>query len=379
MSEAEGNQLRNLLIKIKDWSWVVDTSNRHRVSPLIYYHLTNINGGLQSQVPDEHFEKLKHAYLFSLMVNSRLMKRLGLLLEKYDEAEIPVIILKGPALCLSVYPDPALRPFSDLDILISRDNLQKAKSLMPELGYSIIYGSYRNPDNLNEELGCEWSYIDGPNVVEVHWDLLDKLAPFDIDIKRYWDGALEKAVDGQKVLIFSPENQLLHLCLHQYKHHWENLRELVDIAGVIKTYGESIKWERILDESSRSGVGRCVYYSLYLSNQILGTKVPEKVMNDLGRTAGVGFWGSQMIKIVEDNILADHIPRRLWKLLLVNSYRDRLAVLREIVLRPFSRKQEDSRATEVGAGKLSKIRSLLHSVRVNRRFFFDSLKRVFKR
>lgn len=379
MSAAEGDRLRLLLKRVKDWPWIVNTSNRHKISPLIYYHLTHTFAELKEFVPEEHFENLKHAYLFSLMANSRLMKRLDLLIEKFSEAEVPMIVLKGPALCLSVYPDLALRPFSDLDILIVQEDLKQAKSLLPDLGYSIIYGSYRNPDHLNEELGCEWSYIDGSYVVELHWNLLDKLAPYHIDIGRFWDGALEKNLDGRKILVFSPENQLMHLCLHQYKHHWQNLRELVDITEVIRFYGQSIDWKKVLDESSRHGISRCVYYSLLLSNRILDAGVPVHIMNDLCKMAGAGYWGSRMINIVEDNILADHIPRRLWKLLLVNTYRDRLSVLREIIIRPFSRTGETSQAIEVKTSKREKFRSLLASLQTNRRFFFDSLKRLLGR
>jgi hypothetical protein len=52
---------------------------------------------------------------------------------------IPAIPYKGPVLAASLYEDLAVRPFSDLDILIKRKDVLKAMDLMTSLGYRPHY------------------------------------------------------------------------------------------------------------------------------------------------------------------------------------------------------------------------------------------------
>ncbi len=358
---------------------MLDKSNRHRVSPLLFHHLGSVEDAGRDAVPGEIFEGLRKSYVYSLMNNSRLMKRLEPLLEAFNDRGIPLFILKGPALCMTVYPDPGLRPFTDLDLLIRRQDLPAAKEIMPRLGYELVSGCYRNPDHLNEQLGCEWSYVNQGTVAEIHWDLLDKLAPYSIDIERFHRKAVKKKVGGKEVLIFSPENQLMHLCLHQYKHHWENLRELTDIHAVLVEYGDAMDWEQVLADSAVHGISRCVYYSLRLATDVLGAHAPPAFMADIRAQAGAGWWGERLTGIIEEDILADHLPRRLWKLILVNGYRDRLEVLREIMARPFASKGDSAKAAEVKSGALGKAKTLLKAGYKNRGVATDFLKGIFRR
>ena len=47
-----------------------------------------------------------------------------------------MIPLKGPALAEALYPDPGLRPFTDLDLLVRREDAARAVALLGEVGRS---------------------------------------------------------------------------------------------------------------------------------------------------------------------------------------------------------------------------------------------------
>ena len=61
----------------------------------------------------------------------------------------------------TLYPDPALRPMGDLDLLVRRENLERAVPLVREMGYWENIPE-RRPDQL---MGHHYNFIDEKNMV----------------------------------------------------------------------------------------------------------------------------------------------------------------------------------------------------------------------
>jgi hypothetical protein len=61
--------------------------------------------------------------------------QLGEILTAFARAGVAVIVLKGPALASEHYPDPALRPFTDLDLLVRRHDRDRAIDVLSAVGY----------------------------------------------------------------------------------------------------------------------------------------------------------------------------------------------------------------------------------------------------
>src|SRR4051794_40672715 len=47
----------------------------------------------------------------------------------------PAIVLKGPAISDRLYPDPGLRPYGDLDLIVTRGSLEAARGALSAIGY----------------------------------------------------------------------------------------------------------------------------------------------------------------------------------------------------------------------------------------------------
>jgi hypothetical protein len=60
---------------------------------------------------------------------------LEVVLAALTEAGLLTILLKGAALAYTLYPDPALRPMSDLDLLIHPQDLKQAVQVIQSMGY----------------------------------------------------------------------------------------------------------------------------------------------------------------------------------------------------------------------------------------------------
>ncbi len=149
-----------------------------------------------------------------------LQKALTSALELLERARVPVIVLKGGALALSVYPDPPLRPMNDIDLLVPPDAVETAVAALRSGGFLV-------PD---EETASFWkrAYFhlplrapgDGYVLVELHWGIAqaDRHHPVTDELFRASLPLPEAAGSARRL---GPEDMLVHLSLHHAYHYFE--------------------------------------------------------------------------------------------------------------------------------------------------------------
>ena len=141
-------------------------AGREGVAPLLAYVLRH-EPMLHSALLDRLETEWRRAKGRSLHAAESLRS----LLEAFRVAGIPAIPLKGPLLAERLYPDPALRPTSDLDLLIGKADLGRVDELLSRLGYR------RAPDAHTFEFDVAYDRATFYNhaeltPVDLHWDLL---------------------------------------------------------------------------------------------------------------------------------------------------------------------------------------------------------------
>jgi hypothetical protein len=86
------------------------------------------------------------------------------------------------------------------------------------------------------------------------------------------------------VLALSPEDLLLHLCLHSaYGHGWKQfdggLRQLADIAAVVRHHAATLDWHRVGQRAHDWRAERCVWLGLVTARDLLQAPVPDAVLD----------------------------------------------------------------------------------------------------
>lgn len=76
------------------------------MGPLLYHHLTPRFADLPAPVP----RQLRAIYLRHRQANEVRLRVLAEILDRFEERDILVTVLKGPLLIDQVYHDPGLRP-----------------------------------------------------------------------------------------------------------------------------------------------------------------------------------------------------------------------------------------------------------------------------
>lgn len=248
------------------------------------------------------------------------------------EAGIPAVLLKGAALRLTGYHDPAERPFGDIDVLVARDDLDAAVRSLTSLGYSgqseslsQLYLEHHHHLILNKPPGFK---------VEMHWALLPVRYPLKLDPTAFLRETVELASASRHgIRAPRPELMLLHVAVQNVEDNFAKLRRLVDIDRITRSAAE-FDWDYLARETRRLRLESVTALSLRLTQLLLGTPLPAGFIARLGMPT---LSRLHLPLLDPVGLVVDHVakPRTaVQRLLLVWSVangRDRARFLRDIV------------------------------------------------
>jgi hypothetical protein len=261
-----------------DWSGVADTADRYELAPLLFKRLKQ--GEARARVPADVWERLRLAYFASAGKNVRLHRGLQPVLAGLRSAGIPVIALKGAYLADAVYGDVAVRPMSDVDLMVPRAEAARAQATLVQIGGILASG--------DGERWCGRRAHLSPVVIrglpfEVHWAIIDPAEAVSVDTAGIWSRARPALVARVNVLALSREDLLLHLCLHACRREGlqAGLRPFCDISETISRFGNDIDWVQVSGRAHEWGAVRYVGLTLHLARVMLNARVPDGVLESL--------------------------------------------------------------------------------------------------
>jgi hypothetical protein len=263
-----------------EWLELLQTTSRQHVTGLLYHNL-NVRGYLPA-VPEEIALEMKAAYMHTVGRNLQLYGELKRIVQVFQEVSIPVIGLKGIVLADRVYDNLAPRLIGDLDLLVPRAQLEQAARLILALGYAPEKPYFPEVDTAVSPHLTPFSKK-GVGSLELHWTITDPRKHYCIDEAELWERAVPARLGDTDILSLSPEDLLLHLCLHtSYQHQFAfGLRTICDIGRVIQHYDQSLDWEQVLARARRWNWVRGTYLALRVANETLGAAVPPQTMRAL--------------------------------------------------------------------------------------------------
>ena len=337
-------KMQRLLDGPLDWGYLLQAAVRQAIPQLLFHNLRRRETG--NKVPPRIMDRLAKIYYANVFRHQRFSRALEEVLEALQRAGIEVIVLKGMALAPQVYPDPALRQCGDIDLLVRKDDLPSVERILLELGYTV-----GTEEHQAEQLGRHHYHLsywrDGGRLkLEVHWDLLPHPNPFSLSLDELWARARCLSIGRAETLALSPEDSLLHLCLHaSFPPYFllgahVPLRVLCDIAEIIRCY--PITWQHLVANGRRYQVAGHLYGVLCVAEQLLQVDVPDEVLEALRPPAFDPRWAEALEASILNWGSSGKLPYGLLRLLAARGIGDKLRTLRDIFLAtPQVRSQKD--------------------------------------
>ncbi len=207
-------------LKLEAWTALLGRAREQGVTSLLYSALEVQN----LAVPSTILETLQEQHRRSVLATASIYYELASLLETFNRLSIPIVVMKGAALAKWLYPDSALRPFGDLDLLLYPDDIPRAADVLRAQNYvsgKELAAGFR--DSYYSEMA--FTRTIPPRIgVDVHWNLFVPLYyRRAMDLDWFWQRteffAFHSLGLNQRALVFNPTAQLVHLAVHASLNH----------------------------------------------------------------------------------------------------------------------------------------------------------------
>lgn len=214
------------------------------------------------------------------------LQKLGAALTSLD---CPLIALKGAAYVAANLPASAGRLFNDIDILVPRERLSRAESLLMLAGWHATGLS-----EYDKRYYRRWmheipplQHVQRATVIDVHHAILPDTARYHPDSAKLRSRAVP-VKDLAGIFVLAPEDRILHSATHLF-HDGElthGLRDLTDLDLLIRDAAlEDDFWPRLIARAEELQLSRSLFYTLRYLRHFLETTVPENVMAALAAAA----------------------------------------------------------------------------------------------
>jgi putative nucleotidyltransferase-like protein len=271
-----------------NWQYVLEASIRHAVAPLLKHGLDRIDEveGVKPRIPRDFLRDLDELHAGSARRNARLFLAIEEVTGALRAAGAEAVALKDVELAAEVYPDAALRPMGDVDLLVRRGDWDiAARSLesldfLPRPAGDVPYTrKYAPAQHFRRAADDIWIDLQW-NVMEREWDRYAD-GSFTFDGEEMWTEAVQIETLDFELRAPTLEHMLFHLCLHLEGHRYCELVLFCDIAELVRVRAAEIDWESLLQLGRRYRAQSSLYYVLLFVGQLLGGPVPPEVLDSL--------------------------------------------------------------------------------------------------
>ncbi len=309
VKEAQKESLKRIIENQDlDWSEVIYQAVTHRTLNMLYYNLKKFNlfNGLQ----DTEFQRLcENQWVVNGERNRYYLDRLSEIMEKFEEVNLVVPILKGNLLASMVYPEIEARIFNDLDLIMKLEDVDVLTKEMEKLGYiqgefnkekQVIVESSRsakilqqmNTHEIQEFLKISDNKYAKVIEVDVNHDILWKgNCPYKVDTRDLIKRAIPIEFNGIKGYMLDYIDNIIQLSCHLYKEatlmiyiggkNDLKIYKFADLHMYIGKFYDKIQWDLFIERVKEYNLEKVVYYNFYYIELMFGQIVPEFVVESL--------------------------------------------------------------------------------------------------
>jgi len=177
---------------------------------------------------------------------------------------------KGPTLAVLAYGSLSLRQYEDLDILVRKQEVERARKALLSLGYSPV-NAYNESQRASIRLsGHHEQFVNlaTRSTIELHWSLNNRSLSRDSFEHHWWENRQNVSIGGVEMRTLGVEQMLLYLCMHGGKHSWGRLSWLCDFQRALRAYPDAY-WSRVWALARENGAARMVEIALLLVESVL--------------------------------------------------------------------------------------------------------------
>ncbi len=296
--DLQRRQLATACNNFRQWDELLYQAEEQGMGPLLHMHLAAI----EKEAPDTFLRGLRFLSLRHQQANILLMKSLHRILSILEAEGIPSLILKGAALCQTLYPRIGLRPMRDIDLLLAKEDVYHAHALLQKEGFRAPAADIPK-DYLH--LPPLYQKVDDMQIcLELHHGLFPNDPPYyqPLSFEKLYQNKLAFKVNGITAYTLATEEMLWHLYQHGFHapltYEPYRLISVADIVSLVEDKMKEIDWEKITADYPQLFRALPLFHYLTPWNNTVLTKFSFKKETTL---SGIGesFKGWPQLKLTQ--------------------------------------------------------------------------------
>jgi hypothetical protein len=263
-----------------DWDQLLALAVRHGVFELLPEPLQRSALAVPARIADQLERHRLEVTGLNLGRGAQLIELLALL----SRNGIRALTFKGPTLAAGTYGHLGCRLSNDLDILVDRSEMSRARELMLGDGYS-------QPPRRNYRGGSLLQgLVPAAGRDETFWPDRPSRVPVDVHVAfAYWtlgmqlrtgdllDRSVTEDLLGHRVQTLCPEDLLLVLTIHGMMHGWGFLRFVSDIDAVAERV---LDWQAVVERAVAARLLRSLRVAVLLAHRLMHTGFPAALVQE---------------------------------------------------------------------------------------------------
>lgn len=212
-------------------------------------------------------ERQRHSVLNELSQIRRALK----------DSATPLVLLKGAAYLLAGLPPARARLFSDIDLLVVRDQIAETEGNLFAAGWIS-----EERDAYNQRYYRQWMHEIPPlrhvqrgAVIDLHHTIAPLTARFKVDATKLLERI--EPVGSSGFFVLGPHDMVLHSALHLYLEGEfdHGLRDLLDLNDLLRHFGrDEAFWPALFARAQELGLGEPLFHVLSQARRLFGLRIP---------------------------------------------------------------------------------------------------------
>lgn len=276
---------------LREWDLLLRQLKQSGLTASLYARLEAMD--LLQKIPARPARHLEWAGRLAAQHHQSVRWEVDFIRTALEQSSVPVVLLKGAAYVLADLPCAAGRIFSDIDILVPKENIDKVESALMIAGWHSTHH-----DSYDQRYYRQWmhelppmTHFSRATVIDVHHAILPLTARLRPDSTKLLQAKLPVA-GFTALMTLAPADMVLHSAVHlfcdgEFDH---GLRDLLDIDSLLKHFSERTGfWSALTLRAQELDLTRPLFYALRYTRLFFDTPVPNEVVTkaDAGKPNAV--------------------------------------------------------------------------------------------
>ncbi|NOR68275.1 MAG: hypothetical protein GQ532_01025, partial [Methylomarinum sp.] len=247
------------------------------------YYLIKSNDAVD-QIPGRVLNHLLSDWIFSEKLASSVQSEVLQIKKALNKIDISFCFLKGAAYLVSDLHVARGRLFSDIDLMMSFEQLDDAERALMNAGW--MGGHY---DKYDQQYYRRWmhelpplKHVQRQTVLDVHHNILPLTASVKVDATKLMENSI--CIPGTNNYVLAPVDMVLHSAAHLFYDGEldHGFRDISDLDLLFKEFGcQKGFWGELTVRAEELDLSRALYYAVRYTTRILQSPVPSSTINTI--------------------------------------------------------------------------------------------------